>query len=369
MYTIRDVARLADVSITTASAVINEKCTVKEALKLRVIRAMEALDYHPDSVARSLKVRRTKTVGIVVPDITNPFYPEIMRGMEDVARHSGYSVIFCDSNEDQELERCHLNTLFSRRVDGVLIAPADPYAVRDRLTRQRIPFVLCDRVPRNFPGAAVVTDNLEASRNAIRYLIGLGHERIAIVIPGAHLPAVVDRLEGFRQALKEEHLIAREEYIRGADITDISPQSAYQCGLGLMRLPDPPTAIFCANNRMTLGLMRALGELRIPCPERVSILGFDDFDWAASANPRVTTVAQPTYEIGKQAMQLLVREMEGEKDEPGPGGSHVIVLQSQLRIRDSTAPPCQAPAAEASRNGTPEPTVKHLTLVTQERVL
>lgn len=124
MYTIRDVARLANVSIATASGVINGKPTIKEALRLRVMAAMEALDYHPDTVARSLKVRRTKSIGIVIPEITNPFYPEIMRGMEDVARQSGYSVIFCDSDEDRDLERTHLSMLFSRRVDGVLIAPA-----------------------------------------------------------------------------------------------------------------------------------------------------------------------------------------------------------------------------------------------------
>jgi LacI family transcriptional regulator len=365
MYTIRDVARLADVSITTASAVINGKRTVKEALRLRVIRAMEALDYHPDSVARSLKVRRTNTVGIVVPDVTNPFYPEIMRPMEDVARRSGYSVIFCDSNEDRELERSQLSTLFSRRVDGVVIAPADPYAVRDRLMRRRLPFVLFDRVPANFPGAAVVTDNFEASRNAVRYLIGLGHERIGIVIHGAHLAAVVDRLEGFKQALKDEHLAIREEYIRRADVGDLTLQSACQCGVELLRLPDPPTAIFCGNNRVTLGVMRALGELRVPCPERVSVLGFDDFDWAASSKPRITTVAQPTYEIGKQAMQLLVQKMEDEKDGLGQGGSHLIVLPCQLRIRDSTAPPPRPPAVKASRVAAPESALEHLNGVTK----
>jgi LacI family transcriptional regulator len=355
MYTIRDVARLAHVSITTASAVINGKHTVKEALRLRVTNAMAALDYHPDSVARSLKVRRTNTVGIVIPDITNPFYPEIVRGMEDVARRSGYSVFFCDTNEDEELERNHLSALFSRRVDGVVIAPANPYAVRDRLMRQRIPFVLYDRVPANFPGAAVETNNFEASRQAVRYLIGLGHERIAIVIPGAHLAAIVARLEGFRQALREERVAVREDYIRGVKIPDISPQSAYQLGLELMRLPDPPTAIFCANNRMTLGVMRALAELRIPYPERVSILGFDDFDWAASANPPVTTVAQPTFEIGTQAMQLLVQKIEGGEDELGAGRSHLIVLPSQLRIRKSTAPPPRVRAVKARQNIAPEP--------------
>jgi LacI family transcriptional regulator len=359
MYTIRDVARLANVSITTASAVINGKRTVKQALRLRVTRAMEALDYHPDIVARSLKVRRTNTVGIIIPDVTNPFYPEVMRGMEDVARPSGYSVFFCDSNENEELEHSHLSALFSRRVDGVVIAPSNPYAVRDRLMRQRIPFVLYDRVPPNFPGAAVVTDNFEASRQAVRYLIELGHKRIAIVITVGHVAPVLDRLEGFRQALKEKAIPGREDYIRGGEISDISPQSGYQCGLDLMRLPDPPTAIFCVNNRMTLGVMRALGELRIPCPDRVSILGFDDVDWAASANPPVTTVAQPTYEIGKQAMQLLVRKMEGEEGELGLGESHVIVLQSQLLIRSSTAPPPRDSAAQASPNVNSELAVKH----------
>jgi len=344
MYTIRDVAKLADVSITTASAVMNGKRTVKEALRLRVQRAMEELDYHPDSVARSLKVRRTNTVGIVVPDVTNPFYPEIMRGTEDVARRSGYSVLFCDSNEDEELEHSHISMLLSRRVDGVVIAPANPHAVRDRLMRQRVPFVLCDRVPANFPGAAVITDNFEASRNAVRYLIELGHERIAIVIPGAHLAAVVDRLEGYRQALEEKNLAIREDYIRGGKIIDVLPQGGYLCGLELMQLPDPPTAIFCANNRMTLGVMRALGELRIPIPDRVSILGFDDFDWAASTNPRVTTVAQPTYEIGKQAMELLVREMDREKEARGRAEPHLITLPSNLCIRDSTAPPVRIPS-------------------------
>lgn len=309
-------------------------------------RAIAALDYHPDSVARSLKVRRTNTVGVIVPDVTNPFYPEIMRGMEDVARRSGYCVLFCDSNEDAELERSYLSMLFSRRVDGVLIAPANPYAIRDRLMRQRLPFVLYDRVPANFPGTAVITDNFEASRQAVRYLIALGHERIAIVITSAQLAAVVDRLEGFRQALKEAHLDVREDYFRGANIADLSPQKGYQCGLELMQLSDPPTAIFCTNNRMTLGVMRALAELHIPCPDRVSLLGFDDFEWALSASPRVTTVAQPTYEMGKRAMELLVQKMENDKDDLETPESQLITLPSELRIRDSTGPAPLNPMTE-----------------------
>ena len=348
--TIRDVARLANVSVSTASAVINAKATVREALRLRVLRAIEALDYHPDNVARSLKARCSKTIGIVVPDLTNVFYPEVIRGMEDVARESGYSVIFCDSREDGELERSYLRMLLSKRVDGVLIAPADPYGARDCLTRQRIPFVFFDRVPRNFPGTAVVTDNFEASRNAIRYLVGLGHERIAIVVCRPNLPNVSERLEGFRQAMKENHLSVPEEYFQ---YVGYQSEGGYQSGLELMRLPLPPTGIFSCNNKMTLGVMRALGELHIPCPERVSILGFDDFEWAANIHPRLTAIAQPTYEIGKQAMELLKRKLEGERDSAGSAEPHVMVLHNELSVRDSTAPPFPFPFVEPIRNTTP----------------
>jgi len=144
----------------------------------------------------------------------------------------------------------------------------------------------------------------------------------------------------------EAHLDVREDYFRGANIADLSPQKGYQCGLELMQLPDPPTAIFCTNNRMTLGVMGALAELHVPCPDRVSLLGFDDFDWALSASPRVTTVAQPTYEMGKRAMELLVQKMENDKDDLETAGSHLITLPSELRIRDSTAPAPRDPVTE-----------------------
>jgi LacI family transcriptional regulator len=336
VVTIWDVARLADVSIATVSAVINRKGGVSAELVQRVQQATEALDYHPSQVARSLKVRRTHTIGMLIPDVTNPFFTDVMRGVEDEARHNGYSVIFCNASEDPELERRQLSMFFSRRVDGVLLAPTDSHGAQDRLTRRRYPLVFFDRIPTDFSGAAVVTDNLEASRKATRHLVGLGHERIAIIAGRLNLSNGLDRLEGFRQALQEAHLPLREEYLQCGDF---GLESGYQCGLKLMRLPNPPTAIFCCNNKMTLGLMRALGELRIRCPERVSVLGFDDFDWAANFSPRLTTIAQPSYEMGKQAMAMLVRMMQREKGGNGLGGDQIVVLNNELRVRDSTAPP------------------------------
>jgi LacI family transcriptional regulator len=298
-------------------------------------------------------VRRSKTIGVVVPDLTNFFYPEVMRGMGDVARQCGYSVIVCDSREDRELESSSLHMVLSRRVDGVLIAPVDPHGARDCLTRQRTPFVFFDRVPRNFPSAAVVTDNLEASREATNYLAALGHKRIAIVACCRELPNVAERVEGFSQAINQNHLPGCEDYFR---CVGHQAEEAYGAGLELMRLATPPSAIFTCNNKMTLGVLRALGELHIPCPEDVSVLGFDDFEWASNTSPRLTAIAQPAYEMGKLAMDLLMCKLSDQ-----PGGTEeaqVTVLKNELRVRGSTAPPSPAALLESASTVRPEAVIR-----------
>jgi len=334
-YTMRDVARLAGASVGSVSAVINEKTTASAALKARVRLAMEALDYQPDHVARSLKVRRTHTVGMVIPDISNPFFTELILGAEIEARARRYSIILCNSSEDPALERQCLNALFSRRVDGVILAPADIHGAQDRLTARRFPMVLVDRVPPHFKGLAVIANNLEAAYQGARHLIDLGHTRIAIITGRLDLSTGVDRLEGFRNAMQEAHLPIREEYVQPGNF---QLQSGYLRGLNLLSLPEPPTAVFCCNNKLTLGLMRALAERGVACPEQVSVLGFDDFDWAASFRPRLTTIAQPTFEMGKRAMELLLGKIESpdgpENDQLAP-----ISIRATLQIRDSTAPP------------------------------
>jgi LacI family transcriptional regulator len=339
LLTIRDVARLADVSIATVSAVINGKSGVSDKLVQRVRRAMEALDYHPNHVARSLKVRQTNTIGMMIPDVTNPFFADVMHGVEGEARRNNYSVIFCNADEDPELERRQLSMLFSRRVDGVLLAPADSHAAQDRLINRRFPLVFFDRIPADFSGTAVVTDNFEASRQAARHLIGLGHRRIAIITGRLNLSNGLQRLEGFRRGLQEANLPFPETYLRCGEF---QLETAHKCGLDLMQLAEPPTAVFCCNNKMTLGLMRALGDLRIPCPERVSVLGFDDFDWAVNFSPRLTTVAQPSYQMGKRAVELLLDKLRGQKGSSGSDHDTIVTLKSELRVRDSTAPPYAA---------------------------
>jgi LacI family transcriptional regulator len=335
LATIRDVAKLADVSLGTVSKVINGVESVRPKLAQRVAAAMEALDYRPNQVARSLKVRQTQTVGVLVSDVTNPFFTGVMRGIEGEARSNGYSVIFCDSNEDPELEHRNLDTLFSRRADGALVIPTHAHTAQQHLIRRRFPLVFIDRIPPSYTGSAVVADNLGAAYEATRHFIDLGHERIAIITGTLSLSNGLDRLEGFRKALQQAGLPLHDDYLQQGDFL---LESGYRCGLKLLQLPVPPTAILSCSNQMTLGLMRALRELRITCPDRVSILGFDDFDWAEIVNPRLTTVAQPMLEMGKQAMQMLLSRMKSFSE-----GVNIeeerVVLKTELRVRDSTAPP------------------------------
>jgi LacI family transcriptional regulator len=333
--TIVDVARLADVSLGTVSAVLNRSSTVRPRLRERVEHAMRALDYHPNQIARSLKMQCTHTIGMVVPDIANPFFTSVIRGAEMEGQQRGYSIILCDTNEDPLQERHQLSTLFSRRVDGVLISSSNHDAARDRLTRRRFPIVFFDRIPRGYEGDAVLTDNLAAAYRAVRFLIHLGHRRIAVISGALEFSIMADRVDGYRKAMQEAGLPIPTSYLQQGDF---KLEGGHRCGLELMRLPDPPTAIFSCNNLMTLGLMGALVELNIACPDQVSVLGFDDFDWAASFNPRLTTMAQQMLEMGKSAMEMLVHRIESPIAEAESEQGRIVVLEAELRVRDSTAP-------------------------------
>lgn len=335
-YTMRDVARLAGVSTSTVSAVINGTVPVSTKRKARVLEAMTALDYHADAVARSLKTGKTNVIGIVVPDITNAFYPEVVRGVEEAARSSGYSVLLCDSSEDPQMEERHLATLSSRRVDGVLLACCANSTASDRIVRHRFPMVFVDRVPLGLAERTVSTDNIQAGYAAAKHLIDLGHERIAIVAGHLGLSPHRDRLEGFRKAMQESNAPIRNEYLvsGGVQIEDGLNDS-----LGLLNLPTPPTAIMVSNNKLLLGVLQALDEKRIAVPQQLSLIGFDDYIWNKYFSPSLTAVAQSTYEMGKRSFELLLQSINRSKNQELP--EKHILLTAELRVRKSTAPPPQ----------------------------
>jgi LacI family transcriptional regulator len=345
----RDVARLARVSVATVSAVVNEKTGVRPVLVGRVHEAMKALDYHVDHVARSLKVRCTTTIGVMISDLASGYFVDVVRGVEDAARSAGYSVLLCNSNDDVAQETRHLSALYSRRVDGILLASTDPYSIGQRQPRPGVPLVLFDRVPPGYTGPAVVIDNFEAASEATKYLISLGHRNIAFIAGRLDLSTGSARAEGFRRALDDAHLPLPGEYFKRGDF---KPKSGYQCGLELLRLSPPPTAILSSNGPMSLGLLQAMQELGVRCPEDVSVIGFDElvpgseegFIFGSLLKPELSVIAQPGYKIGSLAAQILLGLLtESGNGEPA-SETDVVTLKAELRVRKSVAPP----AAEAS---------------------
>jgi LacI family transcriptional regulator, galactose operon repressor len=340
-YTMRDVARLAGVSVATVSAVANEKQVVRPAVVARVQDAMKALNYHPDHVARSLRIRKTSTIGVLVPDFTSGFFVDVVRGVEDAARVSGYSVLLCNSNDATDQEETHIKALLSRRVDGIILASTDVYSIGTNQFGSSTPFVLFDRIPNGYRGPAVVIDNFEAAYRATQYLLQAGHKDLAFIAGRMDLSTASDRADGFRKALEDAHLPLRGEYFRRGDYT---PESGYNNGLELIRLPEPPTGILCSNGPMTLGLLRALQEADVHCPEQISIIGFDEpvpdsygFSVSTLLRPELTVIAQPGYRVGQQAAQMLVNILSEEKALEGERS--ILTLEAELRVRNSVAPP------------------------------
>ncbi len=344
-YTMRDVARLAGVSVTTVSSIVNGREGVSPELTRRVEDAIASLDYHPNELARGLKANRSFTIGIVLPDVSNAFFTGILREVETEARRMGYSVLLCDSNQEPALEQELLTTLVRRRVDGILLASTQSRWEEHRLAGRRPPIVCFDRKPAGFTGGVVVIDNVQAGYQAVRHLIELGHQRIGIVAGPATTLTGAGRLEGFRQALAQAHLAFHDEYIRTGDF---STDGGYRAAQELLRLSPPPTAILACSSRMTVGLLCALKDLNLNCPRDVSVCGFDGFEASDLYSPRLTLIVQPTREMGRRATEMLVAMIEAPDQPHHVPGENRVVMTAQLQVRDSTAPPAgRLPVAAA----------------------
>lgn len=332
--TIRDVARLASVSVATVSGVMNNKGVARPEVQKRVEEAMKALDYHPDRMARSLKTGLSKVIGMVVPDLKNQFFVDLMCGVEEVARGQGFSVIFSNSNKDQVIEKENLSMLYSQRVAGAVVCSTDAYTAYDSAMTRRFPMVFVDRLPvAGFKGRAVTVDSRRAAWMATRHLIDLGHEDIAIIAGRMDLSGGFQRAEGFRQAMQESRLPIRDGYFQTGDF---SVASGYTCTLDLLSMKERPTAIFSSNNNMTMGLMQALTERNVSSPADISVLSYDDFPWAAYFHPKLTAVAQPGLEMGSRAAKMLLEAIQSPDE---TNEEQMVVLDAELIVRESTAPP------------------------------
>jgi LacI family transcriptional regulator len=334
MITIKDVARQAEVSITTVSHVINDTRYVSDELRTKVLQAMEDLHYRPNVLARSLRRGETKTIGLIVPDNSNPFFAEVARIIEDVGFQNGYSVILCNSDGNLEKEKAYISVLIAKQVDGVIfIAAGDQREHLHLLGQQAMPVVVADRDVRSPLADVVLVDNEKGGYDAARYLFGQGHRSIACITGPSGLTPSAERVDGYRQALLEADLAVRQELVVAGDFRSESGEHATE---KLLHLQPPPTAIFACNDLMAIGALHTLRRAGRQVPGDVSVIGFDDIPLSSVVSPALTTVAQPVSELATLSAQLLISRIQnGGGDNPAKR----IVLGARLVIRDSCAPP------------------------------
>lgn len=332
--TIQDVARAAGVSIATVSATLNRSAPVSPELAERVRQAVRDVDYHPNAVARSLKKGRTSTIGLIVPDITNPFFTAVLESVERTAQARGYSVMLCNSDFDLTKERKQFDLLRSRMVDGFILASlGEGQDIRHLLAERQLPLVQFDRTVTGLDTDCVLVDSEGGTREAIGHLIQLGHRRIGIVSGPAELTPSAQRLAGYAAALREAGIPYDPDLV---GLSEFRRQEGQAAAHALLRRAPDVTAIFGAGNMLAIAVMLALREAGLRCPEDISVAGFDDFEWADVFHPRLTVVAQPAAEVGQEVVRLLLDRAETPGETLPP---RRVVLATRLIIRDSTTMP------------------------------
>ena len=330
--TIIDIAREAGVSKSTVSRVLNGQNGVSEQARYQVLQAARRLGYTPNGLARGLSGRHTAMVGFVLSDISNPFFPELARGIEDVAREMGYTVLFANTDGRPDREHEAVRLLVERRVDGIVFASVTRETDCLRWLREvGIPFALAGRSTDDPDVDSVVVDNVAGGRMATEHLLGLGHSRVAFIGGPRNVSASVERFEGYRQAFRARNLEVDPRLVRWADFRQ---SGGYVAALELLQgTGEPPTALFAANDQMAIGALDAALELGLEVPDQLALVGFDDIPVAGLRALQLTTVAQPKYEIGSLAMRMVAGRIEERRRRLAGGGARRVVLAPSLVVR------------------------------------
>jgi LacI family transcriptional regulator len=325
--TIKDIAAKANVSTTTVSRVINNKPDVSDKTKAKIQKIITQNNYQPNDIARGLVLKKTKTIGLIIPDISNPFFPEIIKGVEHKTKDFGYSVIICDTDNQIKQEKSSIDLLLSKQVDGIIMSLSnDSLMDLDAIKESNLSIVQLDRnIPDlNYPMVSV--DNKVSGYKATKYLIDLGHKKIGHVTGELHTKTAQDRMEGYKKALNDNNLEINEILIINGDY---SKKSGYQA-MKKMINNQTPTAVFFANDLMALGAYEALDEYNLKIPDDISIIGHDDIDVSSLIQPKLTTMSQPKNKLGKIAAEILLDLIENNKD-----FSEDVILNTKLVKRQS----------------------------------
>lgn len=335
MTTLKEVAKKANVSITTVSRVINDSSKVNIKTRERVQSAMKALNFQPNRVAQRLRGNkgRSKLLGLIIPDIQNQFYSSIVRGIEDMSYGNNYAVILCNSDENPEKEKFYLEVLKSESVDGIILPPIRQNGeVIKELIESGIPLICFDRKLPSQSVDTVVIDNEKGGYMATSHLTELGHKKIAVITSSLTFSSFEDRLRGYENALTDSGIQLNENYIKKGDHR--SSEIGKQLTIELLEQNPRPSAIFIMNNQMTLGALEAINERNLVIPDDISIVGFDDMLWAKAISPPLTVIKQPGYEMGRRVAELFFQKIND------PGRDKVqVIMESKLIVRQSSAPP------------------------------
>ena len=329
--TIKDIAKAAGVSTATVSMILNKKDkSISQPTRERVLRIAKDTKYIRNSMARSLVTSQTKTLGLILPDIVNPFFPEIARGAEDRARESGYNIIICNTDDNVDQENKYIHMLSEKMVDGIILThSANRNDEMTGLENTRIPIILIDRDydSPNILGKVLV-DNAKASSEGVNYLVMKGYRRIAYIAGPLNTGTARDRLEGYKKALKDNGIAYDENLVR---VGEYRIKWGYEAAEDLLNSDLDFQAIFCGNDAIAIGAMKRLRVMGISIPDDIAIMGFDDIYISSMVDPELTTVKQPNYSMGYEAVNMMIDTIEGRKvDESN------LILKTELIIRKSS---------------------------------
>ena len=337
MATINDVAKKAGVSKTTVSRYLNQQFDSMTAeTKQRVAAAIAELEYTPNMVARGLKVKGMQTIGVIVANVLNPYSTEITRGIEDYCISKGFNMVLCNADDRPEKQQDYIRMLHAKQIDGFIIQPADgSIGGLIDLWQKEIPLVLIDRSLPELEVDTVLVDNRKGMSEAVTYLHSLGHQKIALLTPPPKkISSRQERIEGFLEAFSSNQGESNDAYL---EIYDPGPEGLYRAIKGLHEKKDPPTALITINGRVTLETLVVLKDLNLQIPYDFSLLGFDNPEWAQIVEPPLTTIEQPTYQMGVAAAELILRQIT--KERRGRSKQKRIELDTKLVVRESCQPP------------------------------